>query len=126
MRTIYNHLAILTFAAAALLPNGVAVAYEPEGDYSIYAWGTASCAKVLEWYRTDNSFYLDSIGWVGGFITAAGIYNYSDTQKEFGDVADIDGIMHLIREYCEENPLDNLTKAAYNVAEHLIYRAGRR
>ena len=68
MRTIYNHLAILTFAAAALLPNGVAVALD----------------------------------------------------------ADTDGIMYLIREYCQENPLNDLANAAADIAEQLINRAGRR
>ena len=124
MKTIYNRLAILTFAAAALLPNGIAVAYDANDQYSTYAFGTQSCAKVLEWYRTEESLYKHAKGFVSGFMTAAGIYN--DTQKSFVDVADIESIMHLIRDYCEENPLDHLADTATIVAEQLLDRAGRR
>ena len=62
--------------------------------------------------------------WVTGFMTAAGAYN--DTQRNFGDGPILDGIMHLIRECCDENPFDDLTVAAKNVAEEMIDRAGRR
>ena len=118
--------AILTIAAAVLsLSGGVAVASDANGIYAIYGTSEYSCAKLLEQYRNKHRFYSDARWWVGGWVSAAGKYN--DTKKSFLDIADIDGIMHLIRDYCDENPLDSLTGAAdYVVGVHLLPKAGYR
>ena len=112
------------FAVFALAVSPVAVAADAKGGYTVYGEGIHSCAKILEEHRKDTARYQFYIIWTGGFMSAAGAYN--DTEKTFLDVADIDGIMHLIREYCEENPLNDLTDAAENVALQLIIRAGIR
>ena len=115
------------FAVFVLAVSPVAVASDAKGGYTVYGAGIHSCAKVLEEHRKDTARYQFYIFWTGGFMSSAGAYN--DTEKIFGkDGAgvDIDGIMHLVREYCDKNPLENLSNAADNVAEQLIDRAGRR
>ena len=117
---------ILPIFAAVLLAvsPAIAVAGTAEGNYTVFGIGGYSCASYLEDYRKDN-FRLKSLNWwIDGFMSAAGRYN--DTEKPFGDVADHDGIYYLVREYCEENPLDALGTAAEIVADQLINRAGRR
>ena len=116
--------ALFAVSVAFALSGGVAVAADAEGGYLSLGYGTKNCANVLEEHRKDSMGYAIMRTWVNGFMTAAGRYN--DTIRNFGDGPIIDGIMHLIREYCDENPFDNLTGAAVNVAEEMIDRAGRR
>ena len=95
---------------------------------TIYGHGDVSCAKFLEDIKEDpiksKVFATSYYTWVNGFVSAAGVYN--DTQKQFIDVVDAQGIQHLIHEYCEKNPLNNLMDAAIYVADQLIDRAGCR
>lgn len=116
--------AIFAVSVAFALSGGVAVAADVGGGYLSLGFGTQNCANVLEEHRKDSASYSYMKTWVNGFMTAAGAYN--DTRRDFGDGPILDGIMHLIREYCDENPFDDLTGAAVNVAEEMIDRAGRR
>ena len=110
------------FAVFALAVSPVAVASDANGNYTIYGAGRDSCAEVLEEHRKDTTRYQIYITWITGFMTAAGVYN--DIEKVFA--ADVHGIMHLIRDYCEKNPLNHLGNAAQVVSYQLIDRAGRR
>ena len=112
------------FAVFALSVSPVAVASDVDSNYWAYGAGGHSCAKFLKQEKEALSHEWIYVSWIQGFMSAAGLYN--DTEKTFLDVADLDGIMHLIREYCEENPLNDLTNAAEVVADQLINRAGRR
>lgn len=118
--------ALLSFAAALLAVSpGVAVALDAEGISTIYGEGVDSCVTFLNDEKEElQSQHNYDIVWVQGFMSAAGVY--LDTQKGFGDITDIDGIMYLIRAHCEENPLDNLETAAIDVAKQLLEKAGRR
>lgn len=116
--------AIFAVSVAFALSGGVAIAVDAGGGYSSLGVGNQNCANVLEEHRKDSARYSRMETWVTGFMTAASAYN--DTQRSFGDGPILDGIMHLIREYCDENPFDALTVAADNVAEEMIDRAGRR
>ena len=115
---------ILLAALLTAVPGGFAGASDPRGIHENYGQGLDSCATVLEEYRKDTLRYTSFKIWVAGFMTAAGIYH--DTQKVFGEDADIDAIMHLIRRHCDENPLDKLAIAAQVVTLELLDRAGRR
>ena len=126
MKTMKTKIKAVLFAlftaVVAAVPDGIIVASDAKGHYTVYGHGFDSCAKFLNHDKEDNSLYYNI--WVSGFMSAAGVYN--DTQKSFGDVADSYGVKHLIREYCEKNPLDNLADAAENVAWEVTVRAGLR
>ena len=105
----------------------IAVASDANGVSTVYGGGFESCAKFLKNEKEEKISELVYLSWIQGFMSAAGRYN--DTEKKFGkDGAgvDIDGIMHLVREYCKKNPLKPLVYVAEYVAEQLINRAGRR
>ena len=116
--------ALFPVSVAFALSGGVAVAADARGSYRSLGFGNQNCANVLEEHRKNSASYSHMQSWVNGFMTAAGAY--SNTRRDFGDGPIHDGIMHLVREYCDENPFDDLTDAAVNVAEEMIDRAGRR
>ena len=114
------------FTAVMAVPGGIAVAFDAEGAYTIFGQGGHSCAKFLKEDKEDKEDDIDYLFykiWVVGFISAAGVYQ--NTQKSLGDVADVEGIIYLIRKYCEKNPLDSLATATITIADQVIDRAGR-
>ncbi|MGI9296656.1 MAG: hypothetical protein ACR2QC_02000 [Gammaproteobacteria bacterium] len=125
--------ALFALAAAVFaVSGGVAVASDANDQYSTFspAEYENSCGSFLRVDRkgiatSDYREYNKYFNWITGFMTAAGLYN--DTQKSLGEVADMPGIMHLIRKYCEGFPLNDLANAAQVVVElHLLPKAGER
>lgn len=119
MKTKIKAVLFALFSAVMVaVPDGIAVASDAEGQYTVYGRGNDSCAKFLKEDKEDNIASKFTNIWISGFMSAAGLYN--DTQKPFDNVTDFYGIEHLIREYCEKNPLNKLEGATQDVVQQLI------
>lgn len=116
---------LLSFFAAALLAAspGIAVAADSEDAVTAYDYAFKLCETVLEEERKDSDIYSYMKFWTTGYMMAIGLFQ-DETQNEYGVFSDIDGFMHLIHEYCEENPFLSLSLAAFDVAEILRGKAG--
>ena len=114
---------LLRVFVAALLAGAtvVAVASDPRGGYTIFGLGTKGCGELMESYNKDTVFYGAAQSWVNGYATATGRWNL--TEKPLGDAAALDGMMLIIRQYCRDNPLDNLANAAESMAVRVLEKA---
>ena len=103
---------LLRIFVAALLAGAtvVAVAADAHGNYTIYGVGNTGCGELMESYDKDTGIYNRAEAWVTGYVTAYGAW--ATTPKSLGDVAELDGMMLIIRQYCRNNPLSHLGTAA--------------
>ena len=114
---------LLRVFVAALLAGAtvVAVATNPIGKYTVFGGGNDSCGELMESYDKNTWFYRQAATWVTGYATAVG--SWRSTPKSLGDVADIDGMMLIIRQHCRNNPLDNLAQAADAMMTQVLKKA---
>ena len=114
---------LLRIFVAALLAGAtvVAVATDARGEYSAFGPGNTGCGKLMDAYNKDALEYAVAKAWVTGYATAIG--RWSNTQKSLDDVAEIDGMMLIIRQYCRDNPLDKLATAAEFMAVQVLKKA---
>ena len=114
---------LLRIFVAALLAGAtvVAVATDANGKYTVYGTGLDSCGTLMESYDKNTLFYIRAEDWVSGYTTAIGLW--TSTQKSLGDVAKLDGMMLIIRQYCRDNPLDKLADAAEFMMVQVLAKA---
>ena len=114
---------LLRIFVAALLAGAtvVAVASDARGQYFAFGAGIKGCGGLMESYNKDTALYLAAQHWVTGYATATG--RWLDTKKQLGNVAEIDGMMLIIRQYCRKNPLDDLSDAAEFMAVQVLEKA---
>ena len=111
---------LLRVFVAALLAGAtvVAVAADPTGEYTIFGIGGDSCGELMESYNKDTALYRAAKHWVTGYATAFGAWN--DTQKPLVAVAEVEGMMLIIRQYCHDNPLSDTASAALFMAQQVL------
>ena len=114
---------LLRVFVAALLAGATvaAVALDAKGGYSWFGAGGESCGELMESYDKDTVLYGAAENWVTGYATAVGLW--VGTQKPLRDVADLKGMMLIIRQHCRNNPLDNLAEAAEAMVKQVMEKA---
>ena len=114
---------LLRVFVAALLAGAtvVAVASDANGNYTVFGVGADSCGELMESYNKDTLLYLHARTWTNGYATASGLW--FGTQKSLSDVANLEGMMFIIRQHCRNNPLDNLASAAEFMARQVLKQA---
>ena len=115
---------LLRVFVAALLAGAtvVAVASDGRNQYTVFGHGLAySCGKLMDVYNKDALEYTVAKTWVTGYATATG--RWLDTKKQLGDVADLEGMMLIIRQHCRNNPLDNLSHATEAMVTQVLEKA---
>ena len=114
---------LLRVFVAALLAGAtvVAVASDARGEYSVFGLGTKGCGELMESYNKDTWLYIHARTWANGYATAFGLW--FNTQKSLSDVADLEGMMLIIRQHCRNNPLNNLADAAEAMVTQVLEKA---
>ena len=115
---------LLRIFVAALLAGAtvVAVASDARGQYTVFGHGLSiSCGELVDAYNKDTFVYKVAQSWITGYTTATGRWN--NTQKPLGDVAELDGMMLIIRQHCRNNPLDDIADAAEFMAVQVLEKA---
>ena len=115
---------LLRVFVAALLAGATvaAVASDERNQYTVFGHGlTYSCGRLMDAYNKDDLEYAVAKAWVTGYATATG--RWLDTKKKLGDVAELDGMMLIIRQHCRNNPLDDLSDAAEFMAVQVLEKA---
>ena len=114
---------LLRVFVAVLLAGApvVAVATDATGEYTVFGTGLDGCGKLMESYNKDTFPYKIAGTWVAGYATAVGLW--ASTQKTFRDVAQLDGMMLIIRQHCRNNPLDDLEDAAKAMMTQVLEKA---
>ena len=114
---------LLRIFVAALLTGATvaAVAADANDQFTTYGIGNTSCEELMESYKKDTWRYNRAEHWVSGYITAFGTWN--NTKSALIDVADLKGMMLVIRQFCQNNPLRNLGVAAGVMAVGVMKKA---
>ena len=115
---------LLRIFVAALLAGATVFAVASDGrtQYTVFGHGLAySCGKLMDVYNKDTLEYAVAKAWVTGYATATG--RWRDTKKRLGDVAEIDGMMLIIRQHCRNNPLDDLADATEAMVRQVMQKA---
>ena len=114
---------LLRVFVAALLAGAtvVAVASDARGEYTVYGVGIDSCGKLIESYNKDIRLYRRAEDWITGYVSATGLR--VSTQKSIGKVADLAGMMLIIRQHCRNNPLNDLATATEAMVRQVLEKA---
>ena len=121
MKSLIDSL-LRVFVAALLVSSSVnAIATDSEGNYATYGFGTISCGELMKSYDKDDLFYSHAQSWVSGYATATG--RWHNAKKHLLSVAEIEGMMLVIRQYCLNNPLNDLSHAAEFMAVEVLEKA---
>lgn len=87
---------------------------DPPGTFHAYGVGGQSCGVWLD-DRRKGAAGEDDLGWLLGWVSAAGAYNVR------GDLRHVDarGQAAWVDKYCREHPLDKIFDAAMKLVETL-------
>ena len=106
----------------ALLFGGTAFASKHSGSFAIYGVGGHSCSQMINHLTDSETWRPDYVNWVGGYVTAAGMYlprqlkTHSDPEAVFAEVV----------KYCGSNPLDDVQDGAHRVVQAMMGKKARR
>jgi hypothetical protein len=105
--------------AAVVLCSSAPVQGQP---YTNFGEGTAPCGEWTEHHHPQQLAPRTAIqnSWLHGFLTAASLYRAGG--PDFATPADSFGAIAWVSNYCRQNPLDNLAKAANALANELRRR----
>lgn len=118
--------ALKALSIAALI-SGVfhvhsAGASDSRGSYMVYGAGTVSCGKWTEVRKLRVGVAGEQ--WLAGFVTAFNLYGFGGEDAANG--IDMSGLAGWIDNYCQKNPLDNLSRAAESLVTELLVKSGKR
>ncbi len=104
-------------AVFVLLTLSASAQQRKPGQYTVYGTGTTSCGRWLSEHRsTDDASILafSQTNWVLGFVSGAGWTGSKEIR-----LTDVDAMRAWMTQYCEKNPLDDLSTGAENLVQTL-------
>ena len=106
--------------AALLMVAALPARGYDDGGYVSYGTGGKSCGTWQEDRRAGGFKKTILATWVTGYVTG---YNaWVEGSNDVGEGTDIDGLLAWIDNYCAENPLNSISKAASALIWHLMTR----
>ncbi len=94
----------------SLLVPSLANSADSNGAFTVLSLGTKSCGTVVSDFNKGDWGKLTNSIWVAGYLTA--INEHTFRGKNVAGSTDPDSWDLWIYNYCSQNPLDNLYKAA--------------
>jgi hypothetical protein len=99
-----------TICAALLAVSSItAMASDQLGRYVVHGMGTESCGSFVQARRQPDNW--SGYGtWLTGYLTSVNVY--TEDTYDISGTTDLEGIKLWVENYCQKNPLENISTAA--------------
>lgn len=104
--------------AAAIVCSSTAVRGQ---TFTKFGEGTSSCGEWTHLHSSSSARSAVQNSWLLGFLTAASLYRQDG--PNFSENVDSAAVIAWVSNYCRQNPLDDVTKAASTLTHELRRRA---
>ena len=103
----------LTIVAAAFAVSGSKAAAEDAEEYTIWGDYVVRCSSFLEAEQEKGRKHEALVNHIVGWVQGARFFRGRDWNM--GQFVSGEDVLHLFREHCEENLLDNLVNAGVEI-----------
>lgn len=113
---------VVALLSLLLLPNIAHALANGQGEYTILGAGTNSCGDWTKARAGDHDWnQLIITGWILGYLTATN--RYAPGSDDVTGNTDIEGIRAWFDSYCNQHPLEIISKAAEALVNELKQRS---
>ena len=115
------------YGGLALITAAIALPQISKAEYSIIGIGNNSCGYWTEQHAKDNTLAHVLDQWLGGYFSGfdAATIVLAEEREWAGNISrgtDFSGLKAWVSNYCMDNPLDKIFKAAVSLVVDLVKR----